>query len=174
MNWLTPPEITMSGCAEGTFSIELATKLFTPVSADDDQCTLLNPENVFEFEYHFENEEWSVLAGCGLTQEQATCLYSYGKQQIQYNTYQAYGNLVTKTVNESIEPLMGISFDLTSRVAVYYNVLGGLDCSHYFTAAIPNDEARVNSICVNFDFYDIDTISYFLNWPWYQYTDYGD
>jgi hypothetical protein len=67
MNWLTPPEITKSGCAEGTFSIELATKLFTPVSADDDQCTMLNPENVFEFEYHFEKEEWSVLAACGLT-----------------------------------------------------------------------------------------------------------
>jgi hypothetical protein len=47
MNWLTPPEITMSGCGENVFDIATATALFTPVNDDEDTKTMLSPENVF-------------------------------------------------------------------------------------------------------------------------------
>jgi hypothetical protein len=115
----------------------------------------------------------AILGTFGLNEEQATCLYSYGKQQIMYNTYQAYGNLVTKTVNESISPLMQVSYDLTARVATYYNEFSGTDCNSYFTIAIPDDTAKVDSICANYDFNTVEDVSYFLTWPWYGYTDFG-
>jgi hypothetical protein len=78
-----------------------------------------------------------------------------------YHTYQAYGNLVTKSVQESLTPLLGIAFDLSARVGAYYNANNGQDCAYYFTVAIPDDADKVNSICANYDFSDVNDISYF-------------
>lgn len=77
MNWLTPPEIAMSGCST-TIPVETAVKLFTPVTEDDNTSTLLDPENVFQFGNSFENDDWSSIENFYfLDKEQATCLYSY-------------------------------------------------------------------------------------------------
>jgi hypothetical protein len=46
MNWLSPPEISMSGCTT-TIPVAVAVELFTPITEAEDTHTLLSPENVF-------------------------------------------------------------------------------------------------------------------------------
>jgi hypothetical protein len=42
-----------------------------------------------------------------------------------------------------------------------------MDCDYYFQRAIIDDQAKIDTICANYDFYTVATNSYFLQGPWF-------
>jgi len=106
MNFMSQPEITQSGC-DATFTYTDAVRIFNqdPDLAKPTAATsLLSPGNYFQFQEWFDQEAWTLIQGTyELSQAQATCINSYAFQQMAYNTYQSYANMMVQTINSSLK-----------------------------------------------------------------------
>jgi len=99
----------------------------------------------------------------GLTEGQQSCINSYQSQQSNYNTYQAYANMLAKTLKNSVDAIRTwFPINLTSRSTAYLIYSNAaLSCEGFMTQATV-DATQTAAICAKFNFTDIDDVQFFV------------
>jgi len=124
---------------------------------------------MFQFYEWVATEQWTSIQGTfGISQAQAMCINSYSYQQADYNTYQAYANMMVQTIASSLKQI-GTYFpiNIASRTLAYrfknYATLpaplptANHDCTAFMTAAgVP--AATVTSVCATYNFNNITDV----------------
>lgn len=95
----------------------------------------MKPSNYFAFQNGYQQQNWTTIKGrFGLDQDQSYCLFNYAQQQTTYAKYQAYGNMLTQSVESSLKDLVThFPINLAARSIAYLNNIIGdvnLTCAY--------------------------------------------
>jgi len=112
---------------------------------------------MFQFYEWVAASQWTLIQGTfSLTQQQAMCINSYSYQQADYNTYQAYANMMVQTISSSLKQI-GTYFpiNIAARTLAYRMknaatltppITTNHDCTSFMTAALV-PAATVTTVC---------------------------
>jgi len=89
-----------------------------------------------------------------------------------YNTYQAYGNMLTKTISLSVQAIReNFPVNLASRIIAYYCKEESLSrascCTGYMNAAGVN-ATQTTAICEKYNFNNITDVQFFVSDKWFS------
>lgn len=132
----------------------------------------MSPSNYFTFQNLYETNKWSTIQGTfGLSQPQATCIYSYAFQQSDYNTYQAYANMLAQTVHTSLYEI-GKYFpvNIAARTVAYRskNSLPSANTCATMLAAIVPAVTNAVDVCNTYSMTNITDVQLFASGTWYN------
>lgn len=128
----------------------------------------MSPVNYYNFETLLKLNDYSAIQTTfGMDQVQANCIERWVGSFTEYHTEQAYANMLTQTIQQSLPPLRGLAYNLAARSTAYYNSIGNYSCEFYFNQTFTN-YTQVQDVCKDYDFYSVEGVTYFLNGAWYR------
>lgn len=124
-----------------------------------------------------ETGQWTSIQGrFGLDQNKASCLFSYASQQATYAPYQAYGNMLTDGIRQSVMNLHDyFPVNLAARTMayrLYYNIAsnaanGTAICESMVSMAVLNN-SRCSDICAGQNFTNYEILQTWIEPVWFN------